>query len=423
MSPREIAEAGHSFQVYEAIRDVNAADWDRVCASQDARLFMDVRLLAAVESTMSPACRLWYVLFYDAAGAPTGCAVLCRMQVDLTIMAGAGFRAVVGKIRALWKSFLTVNVLFCGLPVSAGQSSIRFAPGADCGVILHALNRVAQRLAMQERAPLVVIKELAEPEMSAPQVHESLQAAGFRRAESLPMHTFPAFFPDFPAYVTALKTGYRSTVNRSLKRRQAAGLRVEFVRDPEIVRQLHTPEVHRLYDSVLNASENRLEVLPLAFFHEVARQLPQNFSYVRITQGDRVVGFSFGVHDQSTFYGLFCGMDYSLSPETDLYFNLIYSSIEDALNHHRPRIQLGQTASAFKSRLGCVAEPLYLYLRGTSAFAHWILNLGFSAVFPAPEKVVHHQVFNSQTVAALTKAAATNSKETRACEPPAKLAA
>lgn len=125
---------------------------------------------------------------------------------------------------------MTYPIAFCGLPVSAGQSHLRVAPGVDPGPILAALDGLPRK----------------------------------RRADA-----------------------------RAAARKFAAGrLRMLTTSDPDLVDRLVTPDVHRLYEAVVARSETRLELLPAAFFRGVVRALPDGAEMIFALDGDRVVGFS-----------------------------------------------------------------------------------------------------------------------------------
>jgi hypothetical protein len=61
---------------------------------------------------------------------------------------------------------------------------------------------------------------------------------------------------------------------------------------------------------------------------------------------------------------LFAGLDYQLNEELDLYFNLMYAGLDRALRKQVSTIHVGQSADAFKARIGCYSEPLYVLAKG-----------------------------------------------------------
>jgi hypothetical protein len=61
---------------------------------------------------------------------------------------------------------------------------------------------------------------------------------------------------------------------------------------------------------------------------------------------------------------MYCGFDDRLNREYDLYFNMFYVAFDRAFRKRVKRIHVGQTATDFKSRMGCHSERRYIYAKG-----------------------------------------------------------
>jgi hypothetical protein len=70
------------------------------------------------------------------------------------------------------------------------------------------------------------------------------------------------------------------------------------------------------------------------------------------------------------------GLDYERNVELDLYFNLMYGLLDRALQKSVAKIQIGQTAGAFKTRLGCHPEPLYMFIKGLGPLLPLVIRYG-----------------------------------------------
>ena len=71
-------------------------------------------------------------------------------------------------------------------------------------------------------------------------------------------------------------------------------------------------------------------------------------------------------------------LDYRLNDQFDLYFNLMYAGFDRALQKGVKRIHVGQTATVFKSRMGCFSEERYIYTKGIGFFMSRIFRYGSS---------------------------------------------
>jgi hypothetical protein len=387
-TPVAARETTHRVRLVGRVADLPLDDWSRV-REVDPSLFLDPRFLLTVERAF-PEARCLHALVDDAEGRPCAWASLCVFPVDLATLAGAGARSVFERLRAVSPRFGYLRTLLVGLPVSLGQSHLAIAPEADTTAVLTALDRACAEIAAGERVSLIVWKEF-DPTAAARL--GPLLARGYRRAETPAMHELAVRFADFGDYRAALTSHYRSDVRRSERKFQASGLRVAQLHDAGAIERAYTPDVHRLYEAVVARSTVKLEVLPLAFFRQLVRQLPGLVTLTAIHDRDRIVAFNWGLLDGRVHHFLFCGMDYAIARDSDLYFNLMYHQLDAALRLRPERIDVGQTADAFKARLGCRPTPRFVYVRPCRPLARAALRLAFGQLFPRRPPPPVHAVF------------------------------
>jgi predicted N-acyltransferase len=379
-----------SFEIYDSIETVPLDDWRRVCQDSGATVFMTPEFLAASERGVAELSRFRHVLFYRDRQA-VACTTLSTFHCDLALLAGSGMRTVVDWGRRVLPSLAKTRVLFCGIPVSFGQNQLALSPDADPSQILFMLDSLMSEIAQREGSSFLIFKEFARRDLGR---MDLLLRAGYQRAESPVMHIFPAGFHEFSEYCESLKSGYRRTIRKSQNKSRAAGLRYIHLQGDEIG-PVYTPEVHRLYEAVVARADIVLERLPIDFFRELIRYFGDRVSLTMIYRGDRVAAINWNLFDGQTCYLLVCGLDYELSAECDLYFNMAYAGLDDALNCGADRIELGQSADAFKARLGCDQEELCFYIRGTGRISSWVLQQCAGLLFPDPPEVRKHEVFKS----------------------------
>jgi predicted N-acyltransferase len=379
----------YSISLARSIDERDADEWRAACGGRvDA--VMDPRFLRAVENSMGHEARFCNVVVRDAVGAPAAAAFFSLYSIDGMLLAPESWKKAVARIRWLWPSFLKVQVLFCGCPVSTGESHLRITPGADPSATLRLLDGYLMRMARKEGAHFIVFKEFG-PEQA---VHtDSLPSLGYVRADSLPMNSFPACFRDFDHVSASFRSRYRNQLLRSRKKFERSRLRAVHLRGRMGVDALYTEEVHRLYLAVLNRAEVKLECLPAEFFRELARQFPEDAAFTLIYQDKRLVAFMCGVFHQKTYLNLFCGFDYELNEETDLYFNLMYEDLDHALRQKVQSIHVGQTANEFKSRMGCFLEPRCFYVKTRLSALQPLLRAGSRHLFPPAAPIPDRNLF------------------------------
>lgn len=373
--------------------DLPWADWEQVRqqAAGDT-VTMGQRFLHCVECSISNPDKMWYVLVYDD-GRPLASACLSSMSVDLGIIAGPGVQRFLGRVRKLFPPFLILRVLFCGLPISLGQKSLLFTREADTAVILPLLDELVVKLAHNNRTQFAVYKEHGEGDL---QDLAPLTRYGYRRAESLAMHVFKEPFQNFTHYLSNLNSHYRYDIRRSLRKMERAGVQTMRWTDPVEIRRHYTAEEHQLYLAVVQKSETQLEILPLTFFHKLTRQFPGEVALTALLRDRKIVAFNWSLHTDNKYQFMFCGINYQLNNQLDLYFNLMYIELDHALQAGTSEIKVGQTAPAFKVRLGCTQRPLHMYIKGSGLFSRMLLASCFSILFPKKPPIAPADIYNSK---------------------------
>jgi hypothetical protein len=192
----------YSVSLARSIDERDEDEWHAACGGR-ADAVMDPRFLRAVEQSMGANTRFWNVIFHDVAGAPVGAAALSLFTIDGLLLASPRWKQSGTRLRRLWPNFLKVPVLFCGSPVSTGESHLRIVLGADHLALLRELDRLMVLLSRRQRTPFIVFKEFAPGELVRT---DSLLELGYLRADSLAMNYFPAHYRDFEQFCGSIRS-------------------------------------------------------------------------------------------------------------------------------------------------------------------------------------------------------------------------
>jgi hypothetical protein len=377
---------------------------------------MDPHFLRAIEKTLPDQARVFHTLIYEEDGTPGACASLCLYPIDLLLLAGPGVKKYVGWTRKFFPRLGQTKILMCGLPFSAGQSHLVFAPGCDRRRALKLLDQLLRQLARCEGASVIVFKEFGAED--CPDL-DGLYDLGYWRADSPSMYELAKPFKSFADYCAALKAHYRTNIRRSQRKFDEAGCRVVRLNDPDAIAQVYTPELHCLYEAVVAKSDLKLEVLSREFFLELARQLPGRVNLTLVYRAERIVGFTWELADGREFHFLFMGLDHSENAAADLYFNMVYQAFDLAFRSGAEVVHVGQTADAFKALLGCTGKPRYLYARGVGLLLPWILRKCSGWLLPPRSPLPAHDVFKVEEAPAPKKPKAKKQKAAALATAPA----
>lgn len=370
-------------EVRPSIDELNQQDWASLAGDD---LFMDPRFIRSVEQAQSAIGKFWSVIIRDGSGRPAAIACLSLLSLDLAMLAGGAVKRATATLRQVFPNALSYPAVFCGLPVSAGQSHLRIASNTDVASVLSALVDEMRSIARENAARFLIFKEFA---VLDPSLIAALTKQGFFLGESPPMNHFPTAFNDFDDYRAALKAPYRSKIVRSQRKFAEHGLRVECLTDGPSIAARFGEEAFRMYLAVVEKSPVRLEVLSREWFCQMARQFDHESVWTAVYEGDQLLAWAYGLLGEDVYHSLFGGVDYAGNAETDAYFNLMYQELDLALRQRVSDIQLGQTADDFKSRLGATQSKRWFLVLPLRWKARVVLNLASDRVlpkYPAPQE-------------------------------------
>jgi predicted N-acyltransferase len=374
----------YSHDLAESVAEVNARDWEAVTRDLQ-NPFLDLRFLRAVEKSFCHEAKFWYAIFRDETGAPVACTCFSRYLVDGGLMSSPFIRRMLRGVRRLWPGFLKFNILLCGVPVSTCNHQLGIAPGADLDRLAPSLEQLAQQLARAAGCMLISFKEFP-PELS--RRLDCLQDQGFLRARSLTAYHLEGEFGSFEGYQKSRSKSRRAKIRKSFQKFTEAGLTCTELRGRDGVDALFTDPVHRLYLNVLDRAQVKFETVPKEFFQELARQFPDDACFTVIRREEEIVGFCCALAHGATHYMLFCGLNYELNADADLYFNIIYRGLGQGLVPGVRQVHIGAGADEFKQHIGCTGESIAIYVKAVGAVQQFVLRRCFGLLFDVtPDKL------------------------------------
>jgi hypothetical protein len=382
----------YSYRIFDSIERLDLAEWQRI-ASCDASITMDPRFLAAVEVSMKQAGKFWYIVFYDQNGVPVACTCVSSMTVDLVGFADPVLARIVRFTPLRFSRLRQSKLLIAGLPIGTGQHTLALAQRSASTHILPVLDRIVCDLAAEEQADAILYKEFGEGDLAwmAP-----LLDLGYQRIPTPPTHLFRSEFEDFSQYSAALRKGYRKQIQRTQRKLRDGGLEIFVLTDPDEILRAYTPEVHAMYLQMAERAAIKLEVLPIEFLHQLAVRLTGQVELLAIRKDGRIVAFGACLYAQSSYNTMYAGLDYRLNHQFDLYFNLVYAALEQGIRRRASTIVFGMGSDAVKARIGCHAEPLYVFVKGRGPLMSFIVRAAGRFLIAPEASVPPFNVFKKE---------------------------
>lgn len=208
-------------------------------------------------------------------------------------------------------------------------------------------------------AMAVLLKE--PPEALVPHIlHHAPQYLLLRNDISMSL-PIPPEWQQIKDYEQALKHKY---AQRFRKLRQSwEKLRIEELDHDGLAK--HADLIYKLYLQVTENQSVRMGFLSRDFLLSLKQAHPHTLKVWAVWEGDTMVAFASGWLNHDSFDMFYIGFDYERNSELNLYFNILFFAVEQAISFRKPNLILGRTALEAKARVGCTPQYLntFLYIR------------------------------------------------------------
>ncbi|MCQ1530360.1 GNAT family N-acetyltransferase [Lutispora saccharofermentans] len=208
---------------------------------------------------------------------------------------------------------------------------------------------------------------------------------GFKRlvaGRTLSTFVFNNRFSSFEDYLKALRSSYRRRIMKALKKGE--GLIVK-----SLDRKRFSREHYDLYLSIMDRTQNPLEILPMQFFTDYEADF---FEFIDSGSG-QLLGFIQLKELGGELCFLFGGFRKEYNEPYDLYYNMLLKILKAGIERGYKTINFGQTAEESKLKIGCREVYKYLYLHHSNPIINKLLQRLVPMFSYKPYKIRHH-VFN-----------------------------
>ncbi len=332
-----------------------------------ADLRKDSRYYEIVEDTICDEFEYRYFAITDSCGRI--CAVQPFFILNQDLLAGAGprMKAALSRIRGFWPRFLVMRTLMVGC--AAGEAHLRAIEEPESGRAAKLLARNIVRLARQEKASLIVLKEF-------PALYRNALSCfldrGFARVPSMPMTRLDIAYESFDDYMKqALKSATRKGLRKKFRAAEtSAPIELQIVTDASPF----VDEIFPLYLQVFHRSKLQFERLTKAYLRELGRRMPDKVRFFLWRQNGKLVAFALCMIEGDKLYGEYIGLDYNVALDLHLYHYVMRDVISWGIENGFTSLMSSALNYAPKLQMRHVLEPLDLYVRHTSPLVNAILK-------------------------------------------------
>lgn len=142
--------------------------------------------------------------------------------------------------------------------------------------------------------------------------------------------------------------------------------------------------MYSLYEKIFMNAKFKLIKLPYDYFSSVKSVFGNKFTVNGFFYENNLVAFgSSFVMEDGSLEAHYIGFDYNLNNQFDLYQNLLYCAINEAIKHKCKRVNLGRTAAEIKTTVGAKPEDLVCYIKPQNTISKLIQKPFISFLQPS----------------------------------------
>ncbi len=363
-----------------ALRDCPA--WQQAFRSK----CKDHRYYEILEDTLRDGFEHHYLVLQDNAGNVRAIQPLFFLQQNL-IEGVPALRSIVDLVRKKFPRFLTMRTMMVGC--AAGEGHLGVSSPQDEQWTTQALHRALQKIARENKASLVVLKDFPSSYRSA---LGNFSANGYARVPSMPLTRLALHHANFEEFLETLGKATRKGLRRKFRKAERAPKI-----DMEVITDIapFIDDIYPLYLAVHERSPLKFETLTKDYFCRLSRDMPERVRYFLWRQNGKIIAFSLVFVHAETIYDECLGMDYSVAFDLSLYFYTLRDIISWALAQRLKFYCSTPLNYDPKLHLGCELVPLDLYVRHTARLLNPILHRAVKFLEPTRHDPVLRQFPNA----------------------------
>jgi predicted N-acyltransferase len=266
---------------------------------------------------------------------------------------------------------INLRLLICGNAYVSGEHGFTCIPETNKTEAIDAIADVIYRISRAEKLrgkiAAVLVKDFYSDSIKHTKEFEEYKYHDFLVEPNMMIDIQWKTFDD---YLNAMSKKYRNRAKNVVKK--GAEIERKNFSSEEIL--ANEKEIQKLYNNVHLKAKFRMASLTSAYFAEMKKVLGDKFSFVGYYYNQKLIGFKSTFILEHEIEAHFIGLDYSLNKDLDVYQNILYDYVKEAIENSSKKLLLGRTASEIKSTLGAEALELTCYIRHRNPLSNRIIK-------------------------------------------------
>ncbi len=379
---REKLEKNFEYVVYDFAKEVEVDSWNNVL--NHSNVYLELDYLKLLENTPGNNFKSRYVVLFHN-NKPSAIAYFQVIDFKASVF-GDILDSKVNQIKShrarLFEHYIdksgddvVMRLLTCGNNVVSGEHAFLFTEKLSVShqfkIIEALIDRISKIEKLRGKISAVLVKDFYSPIKGSPKCM-------FKSEKYVEFNVEPNMVVDIPSgislldeYIGLFSKKYRNRAKAILKSGEQLELRILSVDEIEKTEA----EFYALYEQVYNNAKFKLVKLPENYFSECKKIFGERFTFSAFYLNNKPVAFFTGIDlNQSCLEAHYIGFDYAHNKEYELYQNILYAFLNQAILLRKKRLNLGRTAAEIKSTIGAKNQELTCYVRPQNTVSKVVLK-------------------------------------------------
>jgi hypothetical protein len=371
-----------SFETVDSVDSIKMEQWNSVVPSGSE--FLKLSYLNVWEKAHAENMRFHYTIIYDS-GKPVAIAYFQVIDFNgdnfdnlLELENNEDMCRIIAYLQKHLNKHLKRNadkinmrLLICGNSFISGEHGFTYIRGVNKTELIDALADVIYSISKTEKLrgkiAAVLVKDFY---LSSNHATDELEEFKYHDFLAEPNMILKIQWETFSEYLNAMSKKYRNRAKGIIKKGEEVERREFSVEDIKI----NEKRIHLLYKNVHLKAKFRLATLPANYFTKMKEEMKDDFIFTAYYFENRLIGFRSSFILKKEIEAHFIGIDYGVNKQFELYQNMLYDYVKEAVSARTTQLLLGRTASEIKSTIGAEPVELKCYIRHHNPLSNRIIK-------------------------------------------------
>ncbi len=371
-----------SFALYDSVSMLDSELWNSI--ANYGSPFLKTPYLEVLENTHPDTMHFHYAIIYEDK-KPIAIAYFQVLDFSFD-----GFESLVEKentafscpITGYMKKYLAnhffrrtgkvnMRLQICGNVFVSGEHGLAYSPEINKIEALEVLPEIINEINKAEKRigkiAAIIIKDFYA---TTKIVSDELKEFKYHDFLGEPNMILNINWETFDGYLNAMSKKYRNRAKSIFKKGEE--LQCKNFSSNDIYK--NSKQIQQLYDNVFLKASFSMASISTNYFVEMKKKFQKKFNFIAYYYHDELIGFRTSFIFEDSMEAHFIGIDYQVNKNVELYQNILYDYVKEAIDNNLHLLILGRTASEIKSTIGATAYPLTCYIRHNNPLSNHLIK-------------------------------------------------